>query len=169
VSTSSLNLPQQGAVILWEWEWIDDSETHVSETALSSDSEEILNPHDDGSVDSDSTHCSEQVEHTVTFKCIGSVHDANAQDTLRGVSQLLAKGDVVPVNIFCELDNPFDSRAVAFKCWYQDKWCGIGYVVKEALDAVHDALRHSEITDVCFKWAKYLVIWSKSGPDTLLV
>ena len=132
MSTLSLNLAQQGAVVLWDWEWIDDNITHVSETATSSDS---LNPYDDGSmyydrnIDSDSTHCSEQVEHTVTFKCIGSVHNEHAQDILHAVSQLLATGDVVPVNLFPELDNPFDSRAVAFKCWHQDQWlCGKGSV-----------------------------------------
>jgi len=92
--------------------------------------------YDDRSIDSDSTHWSEQAEHTVTFKCIGSVHDAHAQDTLCAVSQLLAMGNVVPVNLFPEMNNPFDSRAVTFKCWYQEKMV---YVVKEVLNAAHDA------------------------------
>jgi len=66
--------------------------------------------------DSDETYCSSpEKQYTVTFKSIGAVHDTHAQDVLRRVSDLL-DNNVVPVNIFPEPSNPFDSRAIAFKC-----------------------------------------------------
>lgn len=37
-----------------------------------------------GDIDKDNTE--PDILHTVTFKCIGSVHDANAQDVLAKVS-----------------------------------------------------------------------------------
>jgi len=78
------------------------------------------------------------------------------------VSEKLRNGDIVPVNIFHEPNNLYDSRAIAFKCWIGDEWRKIGYVVKEV--AVHNARDMGEITNISFKWAKYLVTWFKSGP-----
>ena len=43
--------------------------------------------------------------HTITFKCIGTTHDMNAQEILQKVSILLDKGEVL-VNVFPEKDNP---------------------------------------------------------------
>jgi len=60
-------------------------------------------------------------QYTVTFKCIGAVHDTHAQDVLRRVSDLL-DNNVVPVNIFSEPSNPLDSRAIAFKYWIDEDW-----------------------------------------------
>ena len=45
-----------------------------------------------------------------------------------------------------------------------NKYHTVGYVVKEALTSVHDALRRSEITSVEFKWIKYVSDWYRSGP-----
>ncbi len=42
-----------------------------------------------------------------------------------------------------EPTNPVDAHAIAFECKLNDKWQKIGYVVREALDAVHDALQRS--------------------------
>ena len=175
--TSSLKLPPL-VVVIWEWEWEDDitdasntdenvtpependQMTHVSETSFSGESHQQGENSED---DSDAANCIE-VQHTVTFKCIGTTHDFHAQNTLRSVSQLLAKGDVVPVNIYPEPNNCYDSKAIAFKCWLDDDWHRIGYIVKEALDAVHEARDNDEIINVFFKWAKYLVNWTRSGP-----
>ena len=59
----------------------------------------------------------------------------NAQD----VSGLLDKGEV-PVNVFPEKDHPYDSSAIAFKCFVDGEWHRIGYVVKEAINTVHSTL-----------------------------
>lgn len=67
----------------------------------------------------------------------------------------MPKGDIVPVNIYPEPNNCYDSKAIAFKCWLEDDWHRIGYIVKEALDAVHEARDNDEIMNVSFKWARY--------------
>jgi len=103
--------------------------------------------------DSDETYCSTpEKQHTVTFKCIGAVHDPHAQDVLRRVGDLL-DNNVVPVNILPEPSNPFDIQAIAFKCWIDEDWQRIGYVVHEALDSLHDAINNHLIADVNFAWA----------------
>ena len=122
-------------MVIWEWEWEDDitnasgtdeNVTPVSETSFSGGSHQ---QGEDSEDDSDATNCIE-VQHTVTFKCIGTTHDFHAQNTLCSVSQLLDKGDVVPVNIYPEPNNCYDSKAIAFKCWLEDDWHRIGYIVK---------------------------------------
>ena len=46
------------------------------------------------------------MQSTVTFKCIGCQHNTSSQDALQKVSELLDKGESVPVDIFPEKDNP---------------------------------------------------------------
>lgn len=48
--------------------------------------------------DLDAMDCGKEIQHTVTFKCIGATRDVHGQETLHSVSQLLAKGKIVPVN-----------------------------------------------------------------------
>ena len=43
-------------------------------------------------------------------------------------------------------------------------WQRIGYIVREALDVVYDALNNNLITSVNFAWAKYMLSWTRSGP-----
>lgn len=152
---------------MWEWEWVDedndDNVTHISETEFSQDS--IENESSGMEVASETSMDLEEIPiYTETFKCIGCQHNSDAQQTLRHISEKIRNGDVVPVDIFHEPNNPYDSRAIAFKCWIGDEWRKIGYVVKEVLDAVHNAKDNGEITNISFKWAKYLVTWTKSGP-----
>ena len=51
-----------------------------------------------------------------------------------------------------------------FQCKLDSKWQKIGYIVREALDDVHRALERKRIISVKFAWAKYLVVWMRSGP-----
>ena len=159
-------------MVIWEWEWqeddsvtnVEDDVTHISETIFSHNTSDITDLSDNElKSESDAECCTEKL-YTVTFKCIGCQHDLYAQEALKCVSELLDKGKVIPVNIFPEENNPYDSRAIAFKCWIADKWQRIGYVVKEAVCAVHDAREQKLIADVSFKWAKYLISWTRSGP-----
>jgi len=111
---------------------------------------------DSDAMDTDSdANCNPVKLSTVTFKCIGCQHDPSALKILEMVSELLDEGEVVQVNIFSEEDNPYDANAIAFKCWMNNEWKCIGYVVKEARDAAHDAQRNSAITGVAFKWVKF--------------
>ena len=123
--------------------------------AIDSDPEHELEP-DDG-------HHQLQQIHTVTFKCIGTTHNPTAQDTLRQVSRKLRDGEV-PVQIVPELDNQYNSKAIAFKCNISGNWYRIGYIVREALDDVHKALAQKRVVDVSFASAKCTVTWMHSGP-----
>ena len=80
------------------------------------------------------------------------------------MSRKLSVKGIVPVNLFPEPDNNYDSRAIAFKCFIDDQWQPIGYVVKEALDDVHNALSSNEIVNIHFVRARYLVTRTRSGP-----
>ena len=83
--------------------------------------------------------------HTVTFKCIGSVHDVTRQEILSDVSQDLRQRHIVEVRVYSEQENPYDSKAIAFQCYWKGKWQTIGYIVRECLDHVHDALQQKRL------------------------
>ena len=68
------------------------------------------------------------------------------------------------MNIYPEPDNTFDSQAIEFKCWLDDQWHRIRYVVHKALNDVHEAMILRIITNVKFAWAKFCITWAKSGP-----
>ena len=174
VITDELCLPPQGVVTVWEWDWIEDSSdaaiTHVSETEASITYVSETSLAATSLSDSDETNCSTEnlqpgrQTSTVTFKCIGTQHDKHVQGTLEVVSNHLDEGKEVPVNIYPEPTNPRDTKAVAFKCWIENDWHRIGYVVSEARDEVNDALQNGKILEVKFSWARYLLNWVQSGP-----
>ena len=112
----------------------------------------------DTSADDEDDDCIPKTE-TVTSKCIGAVHDPNAQDTLQKVRDLLREGKDVRVKIIPEPENRYDSKAIAFQCYIESKWIRIGYIVQEALDDVHQALSTGSIISVSFSWVKYLITW----------
>ena len=89
---------------MWEWEWQDDDSDgeHMSQS-----SEDFGHSHHNPHIQSDaeSSECKQELEfqlpsqtHTVTFKCIGTMHNFNAQEVLKRVSTLLEQGGQVPVN-----------------------------------------------------------------------
>jgi len=159
-----LDLPANGVCILWEWEWSSDRELELQSTMH-------VNISDENTSDSES-HLSSEYEtedtsvttHTVTFKCIGATRSSTSQSALQKICEQSKGGYSVPVNIFCEPENPVDSQAIAFCVYLANKWQTIGYVVREALPYVHDAMRRKLIKDVKLSWVKYLVSWTRSGP-----
>ena len=107
----------------------------------------------------------EDVTHTKVFKCIGASRDPNnCQEVLAlaSASQRLTQRSV-EVQLRLEPTNPFHSRAVEFVCKVDNQWKRIGYVVREALDEVHDAMNKKIITSVEFGWVKYLLHWSRGS------
>ena len=60
----------------------------------------------------------------------------------------------MPVRIIPEPNNPYDTKAICFQCNVSGEWERIGYVVREALGAVHSAI---SILAVKFSWVKYIV------------
>lgn len=164
VETDSLKLPPEGPCIIWQWLWVGDVD-HVSE---SSEDIRALSPSLESSSARSSRHSSNNSNqqiglHSIIFKCIGCIHARQRQDVLEEVSELLSKNEEVPVNIHPEPENKQDSQAIAFKCYLRDSWHVIGYIVREALDDVHDAIRNNFITEVKFAWAKYVINWPRSG------
>ena len=70
----------------------------------------------------------------------------------------------VPVQMEPEPENIWDSKASAFFCNIDGQWPRIGYVVREVLDDVHEAIRNEMVLSVKFAWIKYITSWSRSGP-----
>jgi len=159
-----LNLPAEGVMIVWKWEWRDDID-RVSET--SSEGIAAINPdigscsdlEDEDEVNDEDNDQTSMPMHIVTFKCIGTTHHVDAQDTLCRASRLLDNNEHVPVDIIPEPSNPDDSKAIAFKCFVNGSWNVIGYVVKEALESVQSAHDQGRITAIEFSWIKYLITW----------
>ena len=63
----------------------------------------------------------------------------------------LDSGNVVAVELTPEPNNPYDPKAIAFRCLKDDKFHRIGYVVSEIVDHVHVALHSDVIVDVSFQ------------------
>ena len=150
--------------MIWSWnnanasggksEDSDKTETSYTETLSDNESVTTISGDEDEAI----------ITHTVTFKCIGASKSADAQQALKKVSEKLRLHQHVSVDIFLEPDNPFDSRAIAFKVLIDHHWYTIGYVVHEAVEHVHRMLESNKIESVNFSWAKYMVTWSRSGP-----
>ncbi len=161
-------VPPNGEVfVAYTWEWVaaEDSETieeNNNTVGLPSESES----------ESDQEECADErdkfessfVTHTVSFKCIGANRDEGHQSSLRAAAKAIQEGRNVPVRLQREPENPKDSNAIAFQCHIGDVWRRVGYVVKEALPDVHDALNAGAILSVKFAWVKFLLCWSRSGP-----
>lgn len=65
---------------------------------------------------------------------------------------------IVPVRFSPEPNNQFDAKANAFQCYVEGKWQRVGYVVREVLDEVHQAMNKKKVVDVRFAWVKYMVV-----------
>ena len=160
-------------MIVWEFEWVtynNESEEDDADSTEDFVSREQHNPYLETDLESDSD--SETTipsflptqTHTVTFKCMGSVHDPNSQEVLCKISRIHRDGGDVAVRVEPEPKNQYDSKAIAFTCQVDGKWQRIGYVVRECLEHVHTAVREKRLLSVKISWAKYLVCWSYSGP-----
>ncbi len=168
VKLDGLKLVPQGVFVVWKWEWSDSDSESSDNDSLNQFSDEEKNPYLLSESDEEALSKSDaegnSLTHTITFKCMGSNYHPESQSTLSKVSELLRNGQVVPVQLSKEPDNEYDSQAITFQCQLESHWRCIGYVVKEALPAVHDVLNKKKIVSINFDWVKYLVNWSKSGP-----
>ena len=71
----------------------------------------------------------------------------------------------VAVKLVPEPSNPVDAIAIAIKCELDDGlWHRIGYILREALDDVHEAQSSTLITHVEYKWVKFRFDFLRSGP-----
>ena len=67
-----------------------------------------------------------------------SLHSVNI---LSVANEKLENGEIVPVKLYPEPDNPVDSKAIAFMCLIANSvWERNGYVVMEVLDEFYEAM-----------------------------
>ena len=154
--------------MIWDWEWHlfdsdkgDDSSS--DEHSHSSDDEEYSSKHHLSDAEADRGRVPES-RHTVTFKVIGCKKESRYQETLMWARDAMESGSVVKVELTPEPSNPYDPKAIAFRCLKDGQFHRIGYVVSEILDHVHASLQSDLVTDVSFKWIKYISDWTRSGP-----
>ena len=152
LGVSNLSLRDHEVLIVWKWSWEDDGEAEATTQSEPEDHSESLSS--DAETDT----------HSLVFKCMGSNKEVRYQETLKKAAELQDKGESVPVRVHPEPDNPVDSKAIAFECQINNEWKVIGYVVREALPAVHKALADKVIADVSIEWIRYIVHWSRSSP-----
>ena len=147
--------------VIWDWKWIKEDSDSGSDTSAAS----ILVPAFDSEDDSNSDDApdSSEVTHSVTFKCIGSTKEQRYQEFLARIAQKRSKGEDVQCKIKPEPTNPVDSQAIAFESEIDGVWQVIGYVVKEALCDVHNALAAKKVISVSFDWVKYQLYWLAPG------
>jgi len=146
---------------MWKWSW-EDTTQDSSTQEVDSSTEELGSS--DGDSQSDLTNSMPVHVHSITFKCIGTTKDDKPQKILAIASEKLYKGEAVPVRLQPEPNNPKDAKAIAFECKIESNWNRIGYVVSEALTSVHHAIDSKCITEVKFKWIKFITHWSRSTP-----
>ena len=79
----------------------------------------------------------------MTFKCIGTAREAQYQEALRLISRHKPV-EHVEVKLQPKLDNPVDSKAIAFVATVENMDLRIGYAVREVLDELHEALKEKK-------------------------
>ena len=103
------------------------------------------------------------ITHSVVFKCIGSTKEPNYQGTLALANARIRAGERVPVRLKKEPNNPKDAKAIAFECKAADEYVRIGYIVREALDSVREAIDRNKIINVYFDYIKFVVQFRERG------
>ena len=101
---------------------------------------------------------------TLRFKVIGATRDKNHQVALEKANEVIRSDREVYVALCKEPKNPFDAKAIAFICHLDNQWHRIGYIVREALSDVHEALSTHAIRSVKFGWVKFRIDFQHSGP-----
>lgn len=164
IDISAYNFFDGKLFVVWQWTWLEEEEQSDEPQSKSDiDSSKTLPGDSSPESSSDSEDEVPAITHSVVFKCIGAHKEFHYQELLALAAKKIRDGEIVPVRLREEPNNPKDSRAIAFQCKVRDEWERIGYVVHEALDAVHEALREKKILQVRFDWVKYVVHFRERG------
>ena len=130
---------------MWKWAW----EDTPSSSGPSSNTDSESSPQCEEENESDEGESVDPIKsvtnHTVIFKVMGTVKEKRYEQVLEKVASLLDEGKSIPVRVRPEPDNPYDSKALLFECELEHQWRPIGYVVRDAIDAVHDALNKKSL------------------------
>ena len=164
MSLEGANLLPEGLFVLWHWEWVQPSD-QVSEDVSCQPDMDGTSDHETLSSGSECDDANADIpKHTIAFKCIGASRDPESQEVLALAAKRRKEGQIINVTLCPEPLNKYDAKAIAFTFEVNGEWKRVGYVVREALDSVHMALRNNEILKVEVRWIKYLLHWSRSGP-----
>ena len=151
-----LQHPDEGVYLVWKWEWASTNETlELFDTEVTEVSQQ-----DDREVQNTNS----SILDTVRFKVIGATRDKNYQHTLEIANEMMRSGKDVYFSLNKEPQNPVDSRAIAFICYVEGEWQRVGYVVRELLDEVHEAMSTNSIRDIKLAWVKFRIDFQASGP-----
>ena len=155
-------------MVIWKWQWIEQEEFD-SGSEISQTSSDLSHKNSDKDTsDSDAgSECFPETTHSVVFKCIGVLKEQRYQETLALAANIIQAGQEIPVQLQKEPNNPVDTRAIVFECKVDDKWERIGYVVREALDEVHDAIDRNLIWKVNCDWVIHCPISKRQGSRSL--
>ena len=157
-----MKLYQGEVLVLWDWSWVEAESNEDTDSEAGSESE--VHSDEDESISDASAHDGiPEITHSVVFKCIGVLKEHRYQEILATAAQKMREGIIIPVRLTKEQQNPVDARAIAFECKVDTRWERIGYVVREALDATHEANDKGDIMKVQFDWVKYSVQFQNRG------
>lgn len=163
IDLKNLNIIDGKVLIIWEWQVIQTQSDKDLDGKKYSVDYECSSPTQDSEPEADA-HVETLPTHTIPFKVIGCNKERRYQQVLERASLLIDSGVEIPVELCAEPENPVDPNAIAFMCKIQDCFERVGYVVREAQGAVHDAIRRNEVIAVKFKWVKYQCDWLRCGP-----
>ena len=96
---------------------------------------------------------------------MGTTKNNDHQETLCAASGLPREGSDVPVRLRPEPDNPVDANTIAFECQIGSDSKHIGYVVRDILMEVHEAITKHNIISTKIAWIKYPLCWKNSGAE----
>ena len=152
-----LKHPDEGVYLVWKWICRDET---PDDSRLDTESSE----QGDGEMQLEEADSDSNTLDTVRFKVIGATRDKMHQDALESANEAVRSGRDVYVTLQKEPQNPIDSMAIASICYVEEKWNRIGYVVREALDDVHEALSTNAVREVKLAWVKFRIDFLGSGP-----
>ena len=162
----NLKCPTPGLVyVAWTWQWEDHSSSAPFCLSPAPPDHSPSETKSENETEVDKPEVEESKLYIVKFKCIGANKDPNAQSMLRVLAELdndeLRKVDV---QLVPEPNNPVDAKAISFVAFHNGTRQRIGYIVREAVDDVHTALKNNQIVKISFDWVKYRIKWVLSGP-----
>ena len=146
--------------VIWKWTW-EESAEDIEQESTGNMSDESIG--ESSGEDNDADLNTSLLTHSVIFKCMGATKTVRSQEILAEAAQKLKKEESVGVMLRKEPKNPKDSRAIAFDCKLKNDWELIGYVAKEALNSVHEAIDSKKILSIKFEWIRFITHWSRSG------
>lgn len=159
-----VKLLPEGVFVIWTWDWMEPSDDDSDSTRESAVNSPELFSNADDEIHTEETETIDKnpiLTHTVTFKCIGSSRDPDCQECLAKAANIIRCGEHVDVKLRPEPTNEYDAKAIEFIIRLDNQWRRIGYVIKEVLDAVHDAIGKQQLaTPLEQVWSR-MVHWHR--------